>query len=106
MSGNVDDPGSCCILAALVASVYRRGLPFFINVAASSEWFTSQPVSGWMRSGRCTLGVEAADLHVPGVQVTSPPERSSWGGVYILAFDKAVWVFAPVALMESVSAAG
>lgn len=53
-----------------------------------------------------TLGVEAADLHVPGVRVrTSPPERSSWGGVYILTFDKAVSVFAPVALMESVTAA-
>lgn len=53
-----------------------------------------------------TLGIDAADLHMPGVRVRiNPPERNNWRGVYILTFEKAACVFAPEDLLEQVSAA-
>ncbi len=51
-----------------------------------------------------TLGVEAADLHTPGVRVrANPPDRADWRGVYALGFDKAVCVFAPDDLLDAVT---
>jgi RimJ/RimL family protein N-acetyltransferase len=49
-----------------------------------------------------TLGVEAADLHTPGVRVrANPPERAEWRGIYALGFDKAVSVFVPDDLFDA-----
>jgi RimJ/RimL family protein N-acetyltransferase len=45
-----------------------------------------------------------ADLHAPGVRVRpNPPARSSWRGVYVLAFEGAT-VYAPNDLLVTVSA--
>jgi len=53
-----------------------------------------------------TLGIDAADLHMPGVRVRiNPPERNSWRGVYILTFDKSACVFAPEDLLAPIQAA-
>ena len=53
-----------------------------------------------------TLNVEVADLHTPGVHVRSnPPERADWRGIYVLTFDKAACVFAPVDLLDLVTPA-
>ena len=51
-----------------------------------------------------TLGVEAADLHTPGVRVrANPPDRADWRGVYALGFEKAVCVFTPADLLDAVT---
>ncbi len=51
-----------------------------------------------------TLGVEAADLHTPGVRVrANPSDRADWRGLYALGFDKAVSVFAPEELLDAVA---
>ena len=52
-----------------------------------------------------TLGVDAADC-TPRAYRSTPtrPTRSSWRGVYVLAFDKAVCVFAPADLLDAVAA--
>jgi hypothetical protein len=52
-----------------------------------------------------TLAVDASDLHIPGTRIRQhPPERTQWRGVYVLAFDKAVCVFAPADLLGHVAA--
>jgi GNAT superfamily N-acetyltransferase len=52
-----------------------------------------------------TLDVDVSDLHTPGVRVRpNPPERATWRGVYVLAFDKAACVFAPDDLLDVVTA--
>jgi GNAT superfamily N-acetyltransferase len=52
-----------------------------------------------------TLGVEAADLHTPGVRVLpNPKEREAWRGIYVLAFE-GVNVFAPADLVDWVRSA-
>src|SRR5262245_3264016 len=51
-----------------------------------------------------TLGVEAADLHTPGVHVRANPlERAEWRGIYARGFDKAVSVFVPPDLLDAVA---
>jgi GNAT superfamily N-acetyltransferase len=53
-----------------------------------------------------TLGVSVADLHTPGTRVyPNPPQRELWRGIYVLAFDDAVSVFAPTELVDGVSRA-
>jgi GNAT superfamily N-acetyltransferase len=52
-----------------------------------------------------TLGVEATELHVPGTRVCPHVgEREQWRGIYVLAFDDAVSVFAPAEEVEQVRA--
>jgi GNAT superfamily N-acetyltransferase len=52
-----------------------------------------------------TLDVEVSDLHTPGVRVRpNPPDRATWRGVYVLAFEKAACVFAPDDLLEVAAA--
>jgi GNAT superfamily N-acetyltransferase len=52
-----------------------------------------------------TLDVEVSDLHTPGVRVRpNPPDRATWRGVYVLAFEKAACVFAPDDLLAVVAA--
>jgi hypothetical protein len=51
-----------------------------------------------------TLGVDSAALHYPGVHAqANPPDRSGWPGIYVLAFDKAVNVFAPASLLATIA---
>ena len=53
-----------------------------------------------------TLGVDAAQFHAPGIHVfINPPQRATWRGIYVLAFDKCACVFSPPDLIETVSAA-
>jgi GNAT superfamily N-acetyltransferase len=53
-----------------------------------------------------TLGIEVASLHTPGVGVhPNPPDRATWRGIYVLAFDKAACVFAPRDLLDTVTRA-
>jgi hypothetical protein len=51
-----------------------------------------------------TLDVDASDLHTPGTRVfPHPPQREFWYGIYVLAFDKSVCVFAPKELVDGVA---
>jgi hypothetical protein len=57
-----------------------------------------------------TLGVDAAELHSPGVSVfPNPAHREDWRGVYVLSLhssiDKGACIFAPADLVGSVAAA-
>jgi GNAT superfamily N-acetyltransferase len=53
-----------------------------------------------------TLGVEPAEFRTPGISVfLNPPQRASWRGIYVLAFDKGASVFTPEDLRERVTAA-
>jgi GNAT superfamily N-acetyltransferase len=53
-----------------------------------------------------TLGVEPAEFRTPGISVfLNPPQRASWRGIYVLAFDKGASVFTPADLLEPVTAA-
>jgi GNAT superfamily N-acetyltransferase len=52
------------------------------------------------------LGISVSDLHTPGIRVyPNPPERELWRGIYVLAFDMAVCVFAPADLLDGVTRA-
>lgn len=52
-----------------------------------------------------TLGVDSAALHSPGVHAQpNPPDRDSWRGIYVLAFDKAVNIFCPTDLLPAIQA--
>jgi GNAT superfamily N-acetyltransferase len=52
-----------------------------------------------------TLGVDAAHFHAVGVHVfANPPQRATWQGIYVLAFEKSACVFAPPELLETISA--
>jgi GNAT superfamily N-acetyltransferase len=51
-----------------------------------------------------TLAIDAAALHTPGVRVfPNPTDRHDWPGIYVLAFDKAVTIFTPPELVETVT---
>jgi len=51
-----------------------------------------------------TLGLDVADLHIPGTRVRPhPPDRATWRGVYVLSLDKAAWVSAPADLLDRVA---
>ena len=53
-----------------------------------------------------TLDVDVSDLHTPGTRVyPHPPLRELWRGIYVLAFDKGVCVFAPKDLVNGVARA-
>jgi hypothetical protein len=53
-----------------------------------------------------TLGVDAAQFHASGIHVfINPPQRATWRGIYVLAFDKCACVFSPPDLIETVAAA-
>ncbi len=50
-----------------------------------------------------TLGVDNAALHIPGVHAqANPPDRRTWPGIYVLAFDKAANVFTPPELLDPI----
>jgi GNAT superfamily N-acetyltransferase len=51
-----------------------------------------------------TLGVEPAALHTAGLRVhPNADDRADWRGIYVLAFDDAVSVFAPTDLVDDVA---
>jgi GNAT superfamily N-acetyltransferase len=53
-----------------------------------------------------TMDVPMAELHQAGIRVyPNPPQREQWRGIYVLAFDQAVSVFAPVDHLDKVSTA-
>jgi GNAT superfamily N-acetyltransferase len=53
-----------------------------------------------------TLGVDAVRFHTAGVHVIpNPPQRATWQGIYVLAFDQSACVIVPVDLREKVFAA-
>lgn len=52
-----------------------------------------------------TLGVDATQFHTPGTHVlTNPPQRATWRGIYVLAFEKSACVFLPPELLDTLSA--
>lgn len=53
-----------------------------------------------------TMDVPIDELHAAGIRVyPNPPERDQWRGIYVLAFDQAVSVFAPVDHLDKVNTA-
>jgi len=53
-----------------------------------------------------TMDVPVDELHTPGVRVyRNPPQRDQWRGIYVLAFDQAISVFAPVDHLDKVGTA-